>query len=146
MESASVTTLLASVCFKDLAIKCLGAIALITGNFLFDGILVQAMVSLFVLVIFDAITAMATAYKNKVAVTSRKMFRTPLKLAVYFLLISSSNIAENALPAIIHILDETILAFLVLTELISIIENIGKMGYAVPMKLLNRLHEIRDTK
>ena len=62
------------------------------------------------------------------------------------MLITTARIAEFSLPEVIRYLDDTIIAFLTLTELISIIENTGKMGYAIPKKLLLKLKSIRDEK
>ncbi|CAB4151684.1 COG4824 Phage-related holin (Lysis protein) [uncultured Caudovirales phage] len=146
MTTAYYIDFLAGICTKNTAVKCISAFLLIAAEFLFDGLLIQAMISLFVLVIFDYITAMLVVNKLKTPITSRKTFRTPFKMAIYFLLIAAGNISENALPTVMHFLDDTIIAFLVLTEVISVIENVGKLGYAVPNKLLNRLEEWRDEK
>ena len=37
-------------------------------------------------------------------------------------------------------------AFVGITEFISILENIGRLGYQTPKKLLNQLKEYRDNK
>ncbi len=62
------------------------------------------------------------------------------------MLITTARLSEYSLPDVIGYLDETIIAFLCLTELISVLENTGKMGYAIPAQLLNKLKSWRDEK
>lgn len=116
-------------------------------NFLFDGVLADAMIAIFVLCLFDFVTAiMAVRYKPDEMIKSTKIWRTAAKLGVYFMLISAGRISEIATSNVIPILDETIIGFLAVTELISILENVAKMGYAVPKKLLHKLSAYRDEK
>lgn len=104
----------------------------------------EAMIALFLLVIVDWVFGIMAAKKSGEIITSAKFIRTPVKLAVYFALISSSHISEYALPHLIGFLDETMTAGLVLTELLSVFEKSGKMGYAIPQRLLNQLEQYRD--
>lgn len=99
---------------------------------------------LLVLIIFDFITALMVQYKIGNEVTSRKAFKTVSKIIVYALLVSGSVLTENIIPGTTF-LDNMAISFLAITELISIIENIGHMGYAVPKKLLNKLESIQKT-
>lgn len=116
-------------------------------NFLFDGVLADAMVAVFLLCLFDFATAIMALRKDpKEMIKSAKVWRTAAKLGVYFMLISAGRISEIATSNVIPILDETIIGFLAVTELISILENIGKMGYAIPHKLLKKLSDYRDEK
>lgn len=138
--------LMKSICTQEIIAKYAASALLITAHFLFDQAMYQAMLSLLILIVFDYITAMYVVVKQKKAITSRQTFRTPYKIVIYFVLISAGNIAENSLPVISKFIDETIIAFLVLTELISVIENAGKLGYPVPQRLLNKLHELQAEK
>lgn len=131
--------------FSEYIIKAYGAMVFLCCNVLFDGLLSDGLVALLLLIIFDAITAIAVAYKTGKEIKSSKILRTAIKIAVYFLLISSGKLAETSAP-ILTIIDETILGFLAITELISILENAGKMGYAIPQRLLNKLQEIQKEK
>jgi len=135
--------LLSSV-FSNVNLKITGAAMLSLGSFFFGETLQNmTLVMLFTLIIFDTITGVAAAYMNKEAIESRKIFRTAVKIAVYFLLVSAGHLSEVATHHILPV-EATILAFLALTELVSILENAGKMGYTVPQTLLNRIKEIRD--
>lgn len=138
-------TMFTKIC-GDVFIKCLTAGFVVVGDFFIDDLLARAMVAIFVLIIFDWITGIFAAKKTKETIKSSKILRTPIKIAIYFMLITTARIAEFSLPEVIRYLDDTIIAFLTLTELISIIENTGKMGYAIPKKLLLKLKSIRDEK
>ena len=114
-------------------------------TFFFGITLVAASKALLALIIIDFVTAVFAVKKTGQEISSAKIFRTPLKILIYFMLVSAAHLMETVSP-ILGFLDETMLGFLALTELISILENTGKMGYAVPQKLLNKLHELRDDK
>jgi len=139
-------SLIKSICTQEIIAKCAASALLISAHFLFDQAMYQAMLSLLILIVFDYITAMYVVVKTKKPITSKQTFRTPYKIVIYFVLIAAGNLAENSLPTILDFIDETITAFLVLTELISVIENAGKLGYPVPKRLLNKLHELQAEK
>jgi phage-related holin len=112
--------------------------------YLFDRGQAEAMIALFLLTLVDWIFGVAASKKSGERITSAKFFRTPIKLAVYFALIACSRISEYALPGAIAFLDETMVAGLVITELLSVFEKSGKMGFIIPKRLLNQLEELRD--
>lgn len=127
--------------------KLFGSGVLAILSFLFDGLLSQAMLALFILIMFDFVTAIIAVRKTpNEKIQSRKLWVTAGKLSVYFLLISAGRLSEHGTHNVIPFIDETIIGFLVLTELLSILENAGKMGYAVPKQLINRISKYRDTK
>jgi phage-related holin len=121
--------------------KIAGAFFLSVTSFLFDGILRDAMLAVLVLCTFDFITALVACHKTNCPIESRIAFRSAIKIAVYFLLISSGRVTEVATQNVLPFIDETVISFLAVTELISILENVGRMGYAIPKKLLNKLQE-----
>lgn len=112
--------------------------------FFFNEAKTDAMLALLFLIFFDFITGIALAKKTGIEIKSAKIFRSALKVAVYFMLVSSGYLTCKAGIEIIPI-DSIIIMFLATTELISIIENFGKMGYAIPQKLLNQLEEYKKT-
>jgi len=136
--------MMGGVC-HDIWIKCMGALLYVPYVFLFDSEQHVGLTALLILIIFDMITGIASARYTGEIIKSSKILRTVLKICFYYLFISAGHLTENVVGLNLY-LDETILAVLALTELISIMENIGKMGYAIPMKLLNKLHELRDDK
>lgn len=128
-------------------LKLFSAWFMILLSFLFNGILKQAMFALLILVLFDFATAiMAVRRTPGEKVESRRMWVTAGKVAAYFTLISAGNLAEHGTQNYIPFLDETIIGFLCATELLSILENTGRMGYAVPQKLINKLSQYKNSK
>lgn len=113
-------------------------------SFFFDALQRDALVALLALIIIDFFSALLAAYNSNESIKSAKIFRTALKIVVYFSLVSAGFLAEHTVA--IGIIDELILGFLAVTELISILENAGKAGYAVPKGLLNTLKDYKNKK
>lgn len=105
----------------------------------------KAMTALLILIVFDFFSAVLVAKKNGEPIESAKVFRTGLKIVVYFVMISAGHLTNVAVGQFFP-LDTVIIGFLAVTELISIMENAGKAGYAVPQQLLNQLYEYRNRK
>jgi len=122
--------------------KALVAIALIVFHFMFDSLQSMAMLAVLMLIMIDFITGIVAAYQTGAKIESHTALRSAIKTVIYFMLISAGFIAEKAVP--LSVLDDTVIAFLAATELISVLENAGKMGYAVPKKLLNILKEFNN--
>lgn len=130
---------------QDVIIKCVGVLAIYFYSFSFGDISYDVLSAVLVLTAFDFFTAIFAAQKTKTEITSRRVFRTAWKILVYFMMISAGHFAEVVIGFNLFI-DEGIASFIAITELISIIENIAKMGYAIPQKLLNKLEDLRDNK
>lgn len=103
----------------------------------------KIMVGLMTLVIFDFITGIVAAKKSGTPIESRIAVKSAYKLAIYGLLVSAGHLTEMIVPLTTYI-EDAVTTFLALTELISIIENAGKMGFAVPSRLINQLQVWRD--
>ena len=112
---------------------------------LFDPEHTEGLAALSILIFMDFVSGVYTAKKTGEQIKSAKWFRTALKFAVYFTLVSAGHLVNVAGLNFVHV-DAIILAFLATTELISIIENAGRCGYAVPQRLLNQLRKFRDNK
>ena len=124
--------------------KTVAAALLSVTSFFFDPLQHAALLALFVLVVFDFAFGVAAARKTGDPVRSAKMVRTAMKLAIYFSLISAARVAEHAVP--IPFLDETVTGFLAATELLSILENAGRLGFAVPRRLVELLGDYVSDK
>jgi len=98
----------------------------------------QIFLALFCLIIFDFITGVIGAHTSGEEIKSKTAVRSAFKVAVYALLVSAGHLTEQITPGFTFI-EEAITTFLALTELISILENVGKMGFPIPNKLLNKL-------
>ena len=87
----------------------------------------QKMLMLAIIIVIDLITAIFAEYKTKNPIQSRKMLKTATKFAVYYLMIAGAHMTEKILPGSTFI-DNAVICFLAITELISILENIGRAG------------------
>ena len=99
--------------------------------------------ALVVLIIIDFIVGVSASVKLGKPIESRLALKTAIKLTLYALLIAGANMVEYVLPGSPYIVVNGVTSFLAVTVFISIVENISVMGYAVPMKLLNRLQELQ---
>jgi phage-related holin len=114
--------------------------------FFFSVEIYQLMLGLAALTAFDMFTGILAAKKTKKEITSAAASRTAYKMAIYGLLISSGHLTDVIVgipPEWINI-EKSMLGFLAATELISILENAGRMGFGVPKKILNQLEKYTD--
>lgn len=126
-------------------VKLLPSVIIPTFGFLFGLGTEKIMLGLMTLIVMDFVTGVFAAKKTGEAIRSRNAVKSAYKIAVYGLLISAGHITEVLVPLTTYI-EEAVTTFLALTELISIIENVGKMGFAIPQKLLNQLEKWRDAE
>ena len=122
-------------------IKMIAGGGLAALAWLYDPLYAEALVALFVLVLIDFVTGVAASRCEGEPIQSAKIRHTAMKLTAYFTMIAAGHISELTLPAFACILDETITGYLVATELISILENMGRLGYATPANLITKLRE-----
>ncbi len=113
-------------------------------SFFFDSLQRDALVALLILIIMDFFSALLAAYNSNEPIRSSKVFRTALKIVVYFSLVSAGFFTEKAVP--LGVIDEILIGFLCVTELISMLENVGKAGYAIPTGLLNTLKDYKSKR
>ncbi len=132
--------------FEPTLIKVGATIALSYG-FLFGDFHSQAILAVLMLMIFDTILGFMATWSEGKPITSRKFSRVVQKGAVYFMAISAGYFADNAVNlSDIRIIQSTMIAFIGVTEFISILENMGRMGYQTPKKLLNQLKDFQSSK
>ena len=125
-------------------LKWMAGVFLSVLTFFFDPLQQLALLALFVLILIDFMLGVAASRYSGNAIKSAKLVRTAIKFTVYFTLIGAARVAEHALP--FNFLDETITGFLVATELLSILENAGRLGFAVPTKLVEILGDYVTSK
>lgn len=132
--------------FNFIQIKLIGAVFIPVYAFLFNIDLTKMMLALFCLITFDLITGIFASWKAGEAIESRKVIKSAFKLAIYGILVSSMHLTDIAirLTDFAFNLEMGMIGFLAATEGISIIENAGKAGYAVPKKILNTLETITE--
>lgn len=129
-----------------LNLKVWVTIPIVIYQFLFDINHESSMLILAVLIVFDSITGVMAARNRGEKIESRKYIKSAFKLAIYGLLVSSSYLTDQlvGLTGSFVELDMIMLGFLAATELISIIENTGTMGYAIPKGVLKLLQKYTD--
>jgi toxin secretion/phage lysis holin len=120
-------------------IKFVFAGAYVALSFVFDLGQGGALLALFLLVLIDFATGISAAKFLGEPIRSSKIKHTAIKMTAYFVVIAGAHLAEHGLTKYLAIIDETVLAFFLLTELISLLENMGRLGVQTPQKLLNQL-------
>lgn len=101
------------------------------------------MKALIFIIIIDFITGIWSARVSGEHITSRRAVKSAYKLVMYGLLVAGAHLTEVIIPGTTY-LEDIVTSFLAVTELISILENAGRMGYAIPKKLLKKLQDYRD--
>lgn len=138
---AYIKTLLVTIFTEHITIKTLVSAVFTVGTFLFAGLSTKALIALLVLIIIDYIVAIWHAKQNNELISSKLSLKTPIKMLVYYTMIASGHMVEYGLPEPMQYLDDTMLTFLLVTELISILKHFGDLGYKTPSKLINNLKE-----
>lgn len=113
-------------------------------GFFFDESHAKAHLALFSLIILDFISGVAAAKSTGTKIKSSKIRHTAIKITAYFSMVAGAYLAESGLHESIAILDEVVLSFLLVTEFVSLLENIGKLGFDTPKGLLNKLVEYKN--
>jgi len=130
--------------FNYIWVKLASVLSLITIDFFFDISTKPMLFGLLVLIIFDMITAVYANHVKGHEIKSVKLARTARKIATYFIIISAGFISEPATQ--IQIIDNTIIGVLTATELLSILENVGKAGVAIPKSVVKMLEKYKNGK
>lgn len=131
------TSLLSFKWFKTACGVAFGSIAYLFGE-------TQELAWLLLILIgMDFVLALIAAHRTGKEIQSSKAVKSAIKLTVYWILVSAGHLTEVAVK-VIPFIDDAIIAFLAVTELISIMEHIGDIGYVVPKRLLNKLEKFRD--
>lgn len=134
--------------FEYATLKIIFSIFLGVGSFLFGDLYIQGMIALVMLMSFDTILGVAAAIHERPAGTkilspqclnSRRFSRLVVKGLVYFSAISAAYFADQTIP--LDFIQAAMISFVGITEFISILENISRLGYRTPKHLLDQLKE-----
>lgn len=123
-------------------LKLYASAVLAVFGFFFGEFYVEAVTAILMLFIFDTITGIAASVHEKNTISSRAFMRALYKAAIFFLAISASYFTDLTLP--FNFAQAVVLAFVGTNELISIFENIGRLGYDTPQGLVKKLKQMRD--
>jgi phage-related holin len=113
-------------------------------TFLFGDFHTQAIIAILMLMIFDTILGVMATYSEGQSITSRKFARVVQKGFVYFMSISAGYFADLTIGW--QVIQATMIGFIGVTEFISILENMGRLGYQTPKRLLNQLENFKSSK
>lgn len=127
------------------------AIAIFTGAvaYVFPGESARsAAMAAVLLIVIDTMTGMVAARVNGEAISSAKFGRALVKVFSYSVAVISSALCFRALPGLSSLSDAAttaIVSLVVVTETISIFENIKRMGYNLPNWISSLLEHKRDS-
>lgn len=112
--------------------------------FLFGDFHTQGIIAVVMLMTFDTILGLMATYYEGNAITSRKFSRVIQKGIVYLIAISAGYFTDLTIGW--SVIQTTMIGFIAVTEFISILENMGRLGYQTPKKLLNQLENFKSQK
>ncbi|MDD4110200.1 MAG: phage holin family protein [Clostridia bacterium] len=96
--------------------------------------------------IFDFITGtMASKIKGDL-ISSNRMIHSVYKLLAYSIAISASHFLDVISGLSMLPVQYTTITYLAVVETVSVFENLGKMGFNMPNKILNNLKEYIEDK
>lgn len=101
----------------------------------------EALIAIFALRGIDFFTGTYWALKNK-CWCSTASTKGAIKSGMYLILIIASRLADKILP--VKFASPMMDTWIVVTELGSILENVYKLGYPVPILLLDKLKKFQD--
>lgn len=112
--------------------------------FLFGDVHLQGIIAVLMLMTFDTIVGLMASWKEGKPITSRRFSRVVQKGVVYLMAISAGYFTDITIGW--HFVQATMIGFIGVTEFISILENMGRLGYQTPKKLLNQLKDFQSEK
>ena len=98
-----------------------------------------------ILIVIDTLTAVWAEKKTGEDITYRRFATVMPKILRYGLFLVAAHQVQSLIGFDVYV-EDVVVVFLATTEFISIAENLAKLGMPVPAKLLNKIHEIRDSK
>lgn len=116
-------------------IKIFFAVLFTIFEWVFHGVNSDALMVVYALVILDTVTGFMVACENK-EVSSSGFFRFAGKVFIYMILLATAALVDRSLPSKVAM--SVMYAFLSVTEGISILENLGILGYPVPSALIKK--------
>ena len=125
-------------------LKAIMAVLISASFFFFGDLHTQGIIAVLMLVLFDTVFGVISAYTNGVQITSRRFSRIVQKSIVYLLAISAGYFTDVTIGW--HLVQSTMIAFIGVTECVSILEKMGQLGYSTPQRLLNQLQEFKSSK
>jgi len=118
-------------------LKVVVSVILAVMGFLFSSLYLHGLVAVVMLMIIDTILGVIASYREGKVITSKRFSQSIFKAMVYLTAISAGHFVDYTIP--FNFIEATMIGFIGTTEFVSILENMGRMGFATPNKLLNQL-------
>jgi phage-related holin len=129
--------------FELMLLKIVASIIVIF-LFFFGDFHSQGIIAILMLMTFDTYLGVQASWIEGQPITSRRFSRVVQKGIIYLMAISAGFFTDITIGW--HVVQSTMIAFIGVTEFISILENMGRLGYQTPKKLLNQLKDFQSTK
>jgi phage-related holin len=130
---------LSEIVLSFASLKIVVAALLAIASFFFGDLYIDAIIATVMLMVIDLGTGLTASYVEKIPITSRRMSGSVLKGTVYLTAISAAHFVDQSVPG--SFVQSAMISFVALTEFTSILENIGRMGFSTPKKILNQLKD-----
>jgi len=133
---------------NHLTVKAIAAAIVSLFAYFFDIGLAPAMLALFSLSLIDLFTAFLARNADQKEPFSRPIRKTGHKLAGYFASISAvyilAKIVSSDIGIDLTVLDNMLVWFFVVHEVVSIIENLNTAGIPIPVPFLDKLKKVKE--
>lgn len=129
--------------FEPTLIK-LAVSLVLTFGFFFGEFHTEGIVAVLMLMTFDTVLGVMASWQEGQAITSRRFGRVVQKGCVYLMAISAGYFTDITIGW--EFVQSTMVAFIAVTEFLSINENMGRLGFETPKKLLNQLEGFKSQK
>ena len=130
------------------AVKAGIATVLSVFGYFFDISLASALLALLTLAILDLFTAFLARRNDLLEPMSRPIRKTGHKIAGYLVSISSvfilAKIVSSDIGIDLTVLDNMLVWFFIIHEVISIIENLNTAGIPIPVPFLDKLKKVKE--
>jgi phage-related holin len=127
--------------FEPSSLKVVASAFLSVIFFFFGELYTQALIAVVMLMVLDAVLGVWASKQEGLAISSERFADSVKKGIVYFLSISAGYFVDLTIP--FDAVQATMVGFVGVTEFISVLENVGRMGYQTPKKLLNQLKDFQ---
>lgn len=128
--------------FEPTLLKVVTSGLLIIFNFLFGDLYNDALIAIVMLVILDTITGVwASKYEGHTLTSQRFFSGWVKKVFIFCIAISSAYYLDTTIPG--SYAQYTVIGFIAVNEFMSIVENLGRLGYKTPQRLLNQLKDFK---
>lgn len=148
-DLSSIRGFITQASLPDSLVKwCAGALALALEYVFPDVALRGAAATALALVVIDTVTGVLAATQTGVAVSSARMGRVLVKILGYSCVVLAVALATRAFPGGVAALPFTSslpIAFVVVTELVSILENAHRMGLPIPHRWIKALKGVQKS-